>query len=80
MEGPPEMKRPYVRPYIKGRRPKPPFGGAHMFVAAEAASFLPRVVSSTSAQPVKSDAAFHSLCPWRRNTTVAKGSSADMVT
>ena len=47
----------------------------HIAVAPAAASFLPSVVSSTSAQPVKRLASFHTDCPWRKKMIVACGSA-----
>mmetsp|Transcript_33202 Transcript_33202/g.106549 ORF Transcript_33202/g.106549 Transcript_33202/m.106549 type:complete len:222 (-) Transcript_33202:30-695(-) len=44
--------------------------------AASRASWMPRVVRSTSTQPVKRFARFHSLCPWRTSTSLACGASS----
>ena len=47
----------------------------HIDVAPAAASFLPNVVSSTSAHPVKRLASFHTDCPCRRKITLACSSA-----
>mmetsp|Transcript_100436 Transcript_100436/g.287455 ORF Transcript_100436/g.287455 Transcript_100436/m.287455 type:complete len:259 (-) Transcript_100436:1113-1889(-) len=52
----------------------------HIWVAPMAASFLPRVVRGTSAQPVKRLASFHSDCPCLRKMRVVYGSSAALST